>query len=113
MYLTPSEEEIIEKIFIEITTDFMKSFSIADICQRYHIGEFKLKKGFKSLYNTTPYRYRLELCMDHARKELVKGRKVSDLAALYNYSTVGNFTRAFKKVYPNAPSLYKYFEITT
>jgi AraC-like DNA-binding protein len=113
MYLTPSEEEIIEKIFIEITTDFKKLFNIADVCKRYNIGEFKLKKGFKALYHTTPYRYRLELCMNHARKELAKGSKVSDLAALYNYSTVGNFTRAFKKVYPNAPSLYKYFKVST
>jgi AraC-like DNA-binding protein len=108
MQLTKIEEECIERVFIDITANFREPFLLSVLCKRYHIREHRLKRGFQNIFDHTPYKYRLYLCMEEARNELSKGVKISDLAFKYGYSSVGSFTRAFKKVYPNAPSWYKF-----
>jgi AraC-like DNA-binding protein len=108
MLLTKQEEQSIESVFIYITKYFREPFILSVLCKQYNIPEYRLKRGFKNTFDHTPYKYRLYLCMDEARNELSKGATISDLAYRYGYSSIPNFTRAFKKVYPNAPSWYKF-----
>jgi AraC-like DNA-binding protein len=99
-------DETIEKIFIDITVNYREPFLIAALCEKYNISEHRLKRDFKNIFDITPNKYRLCLCMDEAVKELLKGVKINELANRYGYNSVGNFTKAFKKVYPNGPSWY-------
>jgi AraC-like DNA-binding protein len=108
MQLTELEEKSIEKVFIDITANFREPFLLSELCKRYHIREHRLNRGFKLFFDYTPYQYRLYLCMDEARNELANGMKISELSVRYGYGSIGSFTRAFKKVYPNAPSWYKF-----
>ena len=108
MQITKKEEQSIEKVFIDITRNFREPLLLQILCKRYDIREHRLRTEFKKMFDHPPYKYRLYLCMEEARNELSKGAKVSDLAFRYGYSSVGSFTRAFKKVYPNAPSWYKF-----
>jgi AraC family transcriptional regulator len=108
MQLTKVEGENIESVFIYITRNFREPFLMSVLCKQYNISAHRLNKGFKNTFDHSPNKYRMYLCMDEARNELSKGTKISDLAYRYGYSSIGSFTRAFKKVYPNAPSWYKF-----
>jgi AraC-like DNA-binding protein len=108
MKLTFSERKIIEKVQLEITTDFKRRFKIEDLCEQYDISETKLTKGFKQLYGITVSRYHLELCMQFARGEFIKGTKVREVAFILEYSSIASLSRAFKKVYDKPPSYYRF-----
>jgi AraC-like DNA-binding protein len=108
MRITYAERIIIEEVHLDITNDYFKKFLIGDLCTKHSISETKLTKGFKELFGITIYRYHLEKCMEYARDEFKKGASVRELATLFDYSSIGSFSRAFRKVYPRPPSHYKY-----
>jgi AraC-like DNA-binding protein len=108
MRLTFAERVIIETVHLDITNDFFQKFLIEDLCRQHVISETKLTKGFKQLYGTTIYQYHLGKCMEHAKEEFKRGATVSELATIFNYSSPGSFSRAFRKIFPRPPSHYKY-----
>ncbi|GAA3928810.1 helix-turn-helix domain-containing protein [Chitinophaga oryziterrae] len=108
MKLTFSERKIIEKVQLEITTDFKRRFKIEDLCEQYKISETKLTKGFKQLFGITIARYHLELCMQFAKEEFIKGTTVGEIAFTLEYSSIATFSRAFKRVHNKAPSYYRF-----
>lgn len=108
MRLTFAERLIIEEVHLDITTDFFQKFLIEDLCRKHEISETKLTKGFKQLFGVTIYRYHLEKCMEHAKEAFKRGATVGELSAAFEYSSIGSFSRAFRKIYPKPPSHYKY-----
>lgn len=108
MKLTVSEKKIVEHLHNELTYNFLEKITISERCESYNISETKLTKGFKSLYGTTIYRYHLEKCMEFAYGKFLEGATVIELTLLLNYSTISSFTRAFKKIYPDPPRVYRY-----
>lgn len=108
MRITFAERMIIESVHFDITNDYFKSFLIEDLCRKYVISETKLTRGFKQQFGVTIYQYRLEKCMEYAKDAFRQGATVNELAMLFDYSSAGSFSRAFRKVYPRPPSHYKY-----
>ena len=108
MRLTYAEKIIIENVHLDITTDYFQNFLIEELCGQHLISETKLTKGFKQLFGITIYRYHLEKCMEHAKVEIQKGASVRELSVLFEYSSIGSFSRAFRKIYPRPPSHYRY-----
>jgi AraC-like DNA-binding protein len=108
MRLTYAERVIIDQVHFDITHNYFQKFLIGDLCLKYIISETKLTKGFKQVYGVTIYRYHLEKCMEHAKEAFKRGASVRDVAVAFEYSSIGSFSRAFRKVYPRPPSHYKY-----
>ena len=108
MRLTSGEKKIIERLHNELSYNFLEKITIYERCEMYNISETKLTKGFKAVYGTTIYRYHLEKCMEFAYGRFLEGSTVNELSILLNYSTVSSFTRAFKKIYPDPPRVYRY-----
>lgn len=75
-----------------------------------HFGlkEFKLKKGFKELYQTTVFRYHL-LQRLHLAKQLIAttGDQLSCIALKTGFKSYPHFGEAFKKEFGVAPSFFK------
>lgn len=62
------------------------------------LNEFKLKYGFKKLFNTTPGALILEFRMLEARKLLESSElNITEISKLVGYEYVQSFTTAFKK----------------
>jgi len=62
------------------------------------LNEFKLKYGFKKLFNTTPGALILEFRMLEARKLLESSElNITEISKLVGYKYVQSFTTAFKK----------------
>lgn len=71
--------------------------SIIALARAVGINDFKLKKGFKSLFGQTPYGYLKDCRMSVAYGEVLKARHpVSAIAQLVGYSNAGHFAAAFR-----------------
>ncbi|MBS1605610.1 MAG: helix-turn-helix transcriptional regulator, partial [Bacteroidetes bacterium] len=50
-----------------IEKDPIKHLHISALADKAGINEFKLKLGFRELFQTSPYQYRLHLCLEKAK----------------------------------------------
>lgn len=81
--------------------------SIKELALRVGINEFKLKKGFRTLFGTTVFelvrRERMEKALWLMESESLN---VGETAVSLGYSNLSNFTTAFRKHYGCNPSEY-------
>ncbi len=69
------------------------------------VSESKLKKDFKTLYNSPIYEYYQKVRMKAARDKLLTGEfSVKEVAMELGYANLSNFTVAFKKEFGLLPS---------
>lgn len=91
-----------------ITNEFIDPLSIKDLSKYVGLNTFKLKVGFKEIYNTTIYGYIRNLRMEKAREYLIEGQKnVIEIANMVGYSNPSHFSVAFKKKFGVNPSELK------
>lgn len=82
--------------------------SLKTLGLRFGINEFKLKKGFKELYQTTVFRYHIKQRL-HLAKQLIAttGEQLSGIALKTGFKSYPHFGEAFKKEFGVAPSFFK------
>jgi AraC-like DNA-binding protein len=86
----------------------VKHLHISVLADKAGINEFKLKLGFRELYQTSPYQYRLQLCLQKA-KELLEDTDdtIDQIAAQVGFETYNGFSTAFKKAFQIPPTEYR------
>lgn len=68
------------------------------------INEFKLKRGFKELFNHTVFGYLAEVRLEMARRALLQKQKnVTQIAFELGYASLQHFSAAFKKKFGVSP----------
>jgi AraC-like DNA-binding protein len=78
------------------------------LADRAGINEFKLKLGFRELFQTSPYQYRLHLCLEKAKMLLEDTDDTIDqIASKVGFATYNGFSTAFKKAFRMAPTEYR------
>ncbi|WP_034849281.1 AraC family transcriptional regulator [Clostridium hydrogeniformans] len=72
-----------------------------------YINEFKLKNGFKEVFNTTVHSYIIDRRLEAAR-DLLEGKTktVSEVASIVGYSNASHFALAFRKKFGVNPGYY-------
>jgi len=91
-----------------IEKDPVSHIHIPMLADRAGINEFKLKIGFRELFQTSPYKYRLRLCLEKARMLLEETDDTIDqIASKVGFDTYNGFSTAFKKAYSIAPTEYR------
>jgi AraC family transcriptional regulator, transcriptional activator of the genes for pyochelin and ferripyochelin receptors len=71
------------------------------------INEFKLKRGFKELFNQPPFAYLADVRLEMARTALRKKEKtITQIAFELGYASLQHFSMAFKKKYGVAPAKF-------
>jgi AraC-like DNA-binding protein len=78
--------------------------SLIELARKTGLNDFKLKKGFKTLFGNTVFGYLFELRMDNAYTLLQDGKSVSEVAEIIGYKNPHHFTAAFKKKFGFLPS---------
>jgi AraC-like DNA-binding protein len=87
--------------------------TLMELCRMVGLNDFKLKKGFKMLFNTTVYGYVLDKKLEFAKQMLATTEEtISNVAFLSGYSTTANFTNAFKKKFGFSPSSMRKNKLT-
>lgn len=78
--------------------------SLTDLARIAGLNEFKLKKGFKEVFDTSVFGYLSDFKLNEARNGLLSGAvPIKEVAEQWGYSSVQHFTRAFKKKFGVPP----------
>ncbi len=71
------------------------------------INEFKLKRGFKELFNDTVFGYLAEVRLEMGRRALLQKQKtVTQIAFELGYASLQHFSAAFKKKFGVSPAKF-------
>ena len=91
-----------------IEKDPVSHIHIPMLADKAGINEFKLKLGFRELFQTSPYQYRLHLCLEKAKALLEETDDTIDqIACKVGFDSYNGFSTAFKKTYNVAPTQYR------
>lgn len=91
-----------------IEKDPVAHIHIPMLADKAGINEFKLKVGFRELFQTSPYQYRLRLCLEKAKMLLEETDDTIDqIASKVGFDTYNGFSTAFKKAFSIAPTEYR------
>lgn len=106
--ISKRDEDILHEVKRYIDQHFLDPASIDILSKHFGINEFKLKHGFRLLFNTSPMRYlqykRLEYSLFLLRET---DRSIKKIADEIGYSHAANFTNAFTKTFGNSPLHYR------
>jgi AraC-like DNA-binding protein len=81
--------------------------SLSELARIAGINEFKLKQGFKALYDNTVFGYLTDYKLTQARELLTASVPIKDVADRLGYSSVQHFNSAFRKKFGVPPGKMK------
>lgn len=82
--------------------------SLTDLAKIAGINEFKLKQGFKEVFNNTVFGYLTDYKLNQARDLLLSSNvAIKDVADQLGYSSVQHFNSAFRKKFGVTPGKIK------
>ncbi|MGV3559346.1 helix-turn-helix transcriptional regulator [Larkinella arboricola] len=103
------EVEKLHQLKRYLEANFLAEHSLAQLSRYCLLNEFKVKKGFRQLFNTTVFNYLRKLRMDHAGQLLRHGPlSVDEVADRLGYEHSQHFSIAFKKYTGVTPSQYQH-----
>ncbi len=82
--------------------------TIRELCQKVGINDFKLKKGFRQVFGTTPYfDFREERMKLAARLLLDRSLTIQEISFRVGFRNVSNFSTAFRRQFACTPSHWR------
>ena len=82
--------------------------SLSELALITGINEFKLKRGFKEVFNNTVFGYLADARLELAKNELMlKQKSASEIAFGLGYSSIQHFSKAFRKKFGVSPTELK------
>lgn len=105
---TNTDISCIKKARELLLADIKNPPPIKQLARLVGINEFKLKKGFKELYQNTIYGTLFDYRMQHAH-QLLKEKEltISHIADQIGYSHAAHFINAFKKKFGTTPNKFR------
>lgn len=96
--LTFSDRDKFREIAAFLENNPAAEHSLEDLSKRFHINEFKLKQGFKSIHGETVFGYLRKARMLRAEELLLEGdMTILDVANHVGYSNPSHFARAYRE----------------
>jgi AraC family transcriptional regulator, transcriptional activator of the genes for pyochelin and ferripyochelin receptors len=87
-----------------IENAYLDAFNLKDLTYKFGLNEFKLKKGYRQLFQTTVFGHVHQLRMQKAKTLLEeKAMNVSETAFFIGYNNVASFCTEFKKRFGCSP----------
>jgi AraC-like DNA-binding protein len=106
--LSKQDKQVLEAIKEYIDLNFLEPASLEGLSRQFGINEFKIKYGFKTLFNVSPIRYlqhkRLLFALFLLRNT---DKSIKEIADEIGYTHAANFTAAFSKAFGNSPNHYR------
>lgn len=94
------------KDYIQNNSD--KDIRIKDLTRHFGINDYKIKKGFKLLFDTPVITYLTDIRLEKASKLLMDPNEtIESIAEQVGYEHANNFSVAFKRKFGLSPSKYK------
>jgi AraC-like DNA-binding protein len=82
--------------------------SLSELAKIIGINEYKLKRGFKEIFDNTVFGYLSDARLEIAKNDLLENKRTaSEIASELGYSSVQHFSNAFKKKFGLSPNKLK------
>lgn len=105
---TLAQSSIIELITSYLNENIYSSITLTDICKTFYMGKSKLCKLFNEYVGEGPIEYYSNLKISEAKKLLRRDElSISIISDMLGYSSIHNFSRAFKKSAGFSPAVYR------
>ena len=99
------EKDIFFAIRDYLDQTFDKDHSLEALSRQFGINQFKLKKGFREVFQTSVFGYLFDKRMDHARHLLLDHNlQVCEVSRRVGYKNPNHFSTAFKTKYGLNPT---------
>ncbi|MEZ5007244.1 MAG: AraC family transcriptional regulator [Chitinophagales bacterium] len=104
MVLRQNDISLIREAKKILTENLEEAPTIVELSRMVGINQQKLKKGFKQIYNTTPYKYLRNTRLNESKLLLIEGSSsVSEVAEKIGYSNKSHFAKRFKEKFGVLP----------
>jgi AraC-like DNA-binding protein len=108
IFLSDRNIECLHAVKQFIADSFPKWPGVLLLSRKGEMNDFKLKVGFKHLFNMTAYDYHRQLKFQEAKKLLQENKEsIRAIAYLIGYDHHASFTQEFKKQFGYTPSWFK------
>ncbi len=104
---TLAQDSLFELVTEYLCDNVCENITLEDICTRFYMGKTQLCKLFSDHCDKGPIEYFLKLKISRAKKLLLEGMTVSRISDMLGYSSIHNFSRAFKRSTGLSPTEYK------
>ncbi len=105
--ITMADKEKLKAVYAYIEENYLLPLSLESLSLNFMLNEFKLKKGYKTLFNTTVFNHIYHLRMAKAKRLLTEeNMNVSMVSDLIGYHNIAAFSTAFKKRFGYSPSKF-------
>ena len=102
------QSSIFELIVAYMEENLYSSVTLSDLCGRFFMGKSQLCKLFDDQIGEGPIEYYSKLKMAEAKRLLLRDElSVSRISDMLGYSSIHNFSRAFKKSVGFSPTEYR------
>lgn len=106
--LNQSDHDKLHSVKDYIDQNFLDPASLESLSQMFGLNEFKLKHGFKVLFDTSPIRYLQQRRLNFALRLIQEtDRPVKEIARELNYSHTANFITAFVRAFGKSPQYFR------
>lgn len=102
------DEDALRNVARHLEQSLAEEHSLADLSRRFHINEFKLKRGFKAMFDNTVFGYLRELRFQRAEQLLKQDDwSVLEIANEVGYSNPSHFARGFQERFGLLPKAFQ------
>lgn len=106
--LTGLDIDVFHDLRSYLHTHFTEDLSLRQLARMFGLNDFKLKRGFKDLFQTTVFDYIHTLRMEYAYRLLLEDKMfVNEVSGLIGYKNPNHFSTAFKRKYGICPGALK------
>jgi AraC-like DNA-binding protein/quercetin dioxygenase-like cupin family protein len=103
-----AQSSIAELVVSYLEENVYRDLSLADVCNRFYMGKSQLSKLFAEYTDDSPMGYFAKLKIAEAKRLLRQdGLSVSRISDMLGYSSIHNFSRAFKRMVGVSPLEYR------
>ncbi len=86
---------------------FLEKINIENIAREAKLSEYHFIRLFKTVFNTTPYKYIVQKRLQFALELIENHYSISEVSLLIGYTDVPAFSNAFKQHFGYSPKHYK------
>jgi AraC-like DNA-binding protein len=85
---------------------FLFNPDMAQVARHCALSEFHFFRSFKQAFGITPYRYLLNLRLEHSKKLLEGNLPVKEIARQCGFADIFTYSKAFKRAYMLSPTAF-------
>lgn len=99
----PDDLALLEQIKIQLINSYQEPPSLEDLVQVTGMSKSKLQRLFQAVYGSSVYQFIKNIRLDKAMELLMQGNSVTESGYDVGYSSIPNFSAAFKERFNQNP----------